>query len=504
MLFEDPNLSELLNSTPDAMVFVDMDGNIVFANTQVEAVFGYPPEELVGQPVELLMPEEHRSAHHYHLAKFVNRPRRREMGAGLILHGRRADGSEFPVEISLNSVETTGGTLIAGAIRDVSERIRVQQDLAAARDEAERANRAKSTFLAAASHDLRQPLQTLNLLNAVLRRTASNEQVARAVEQQEHALGAMTDLLNSLLDISKLESGAIKPDITNCQVQDIFRRLKSEFALQAEAKGLQLLVDDCEDVVRTDAGLFEQIVQNLVANAIRYTRKGLVQLRCLHMNDAVRVEVADTGIGIPSDELDAIFDEFYQAKRAPSESREGLGLGLSIVQRLAKLLNHELDVRSRLGEGTCFAVTLPRGSRLALDDQIVSEGRRTPAECRRILLIDDDLAVMQATTMLLEAEGHDVTLAATADEAMSVAEARGLPEIIVADLHLGEGPSGLQTIEQLRKMAGFDVPAILVTGDTSSAVGDQVADVSDCQVLSKPVDADALMEKIGAISQNKL
>jgi len=500
MIFDDGSVTELLDSTPDAMVFVDASGKIVFANTQVEAMFGYAPRELVGQPVELLLPEKFRNAHQAHRAGYTRSPHRREMGAGLVLYGQRRDGSEFPVEISLSPVKTPDGTLVSGAIRDVSDRIRIQEELAAARDDAERANRAKSTFLAAASHDLRQPLQTLNLLNAVLHRSVDNERAQRALEQQEHALGAMTDLLNSLLDISKLESGAVAPDIGDCHVRDIFHRLHSEFSLQAEAKGLKLLVDECQDVVRTDAGLFEQIVQNLVANAIRYTREGLVQLRCLHMNEVVRVEVEDTGVGIPSNELDAIFDEFYQLNREPGEQREGLGLGLSIVHRLAKLLDHPLDVESTLGKGTCFAVTVPRGTALeAMVPETAGEEDALP-ECLRIMIIDDDVAVMQATTMLLEAEGHSVTLAATADEALCVARSRGLPEVIVADLHLGEGPSGLQTIEALRGMAGFDVPAILVTGDTSSAVDDSVSEVPTCQLLSKPVDADALLRRLHQIA----
>jgi len=500
MIFKDSNVAELLSASPDAMVFVEDSGTIVFANRKFETMFGYAPDELVGLPVEVLIPEGQREAHRRHRHAFGAQPRTREMGADLVLHGLRRDGETFPVEISLSPVETSNGRLIAGAIRDVSDRIRIQDELAAARDEADRANRAKSMFLAAASHDLRQPLQTLTLLNAVLRKSPGDERTLRAVEQQGHALGAMTDLLNSLLDISKLESGAVTPDIGDCQVQDIFRRLHSEFVPQAEAKGLELKVDDCSDVVRTDAGLFEQIVQNLVANAIRYTREGLVQLRCLHMSESVRIEVADTGIGIPRDRLGAIFDDFYQVDRESGGSGDGIGLGLSIVRRLTELLDHPLHVESRPGKGSCFALTLPRGTNRAVT---IDEARTTCADAAapfRILVIDDDLAVMRAATMLLESEGHDVTLAATTDEATAIAVARGVPELIIADLHLGDGPSGLQAIDRLRQMAGASIPAILVTGDTSSAVLEDTADVPVCRVLSKPVDAEALINEIGSLA----
>lgn len=503
MVFEDANVTALLNSTPDAMVFIDPEGRIVFVNAQTEAMFGYRPDELIGQPVEALMPRRFRQPHVGHRDAYAVAPRRRPMGQGLELFGLKRDGTEFPVEISLSEVETSNGMLISGAIRDATERVKIQTELTAARDEAQRANRAKSSFLAAASHDLRQPLQALSLLNAVLSKSAASERTVRAVEQQGHALDAMTDLLNSLLDISKLESGAIKPDICDCQVQDIFRRLSAEFELQAEAKGLKLLVDDCEDVVRTDAGLLEQIIQNLVANAIRYTREGLVQLRCLHMNENVRIEVLDTGIGIPGHELESIFDEFYQLHRAPGEPREGLGLGLSIVHRLAELLDHPLDVESTPGEGTCFAVTLPRGA-MPADTSGSAAGLDDLAGTLRVLLIDDDAAVARATTMLLESAAHKVGLAATCKEAIAVLDARGMPDVIVADFHLGGGRTGIETIAALREACGQQIPAILVTGDTSSAVATQAAGVEACRILSKPVDANRLLTELDELANGSV
>ncbi len=491
MQFEGAIVAELLNAAPDAMIVVDRRGLIVLANRHVESMFGYRPNELLTRPIESLLPERFRAAHAGHRGAYFDKPRRREMGAGLDLYGLRRDGSEFPVEISLSAFEMPEGMMTSAAIRDVSDQVKVREQLAAARDEAERANRAKSTFLAAASQDLRQPLQTLNLLNGVLEKTADCEHSIRAVEQQTAALQSMSDLLNSLLDISKLESGAIKPDVGDCDVRDVFLRLSAEFSGQAEAKGLKLLVDNCSDVVRTDASLLEQMIQKLVANAIRYTKEGLVQLRCLHMNDAVRIEVADTGVGIPQDRLRPIFDEFHQLDRDPGGDSEGLGLGLSVVQRLASLLDHPIDVESRPGGGSCFAVTLPRS--------VTNAGSRPGADARAglgVLLIDDDHAVIRATSMLLESDGHTVSVATTADEAMAVARARGIPDVVVADLHLGDGPTGLHCIERLRSFAGDELPAILLTGDTSASVGTLVSDVPACRLLSKPVAADTLLDMI--------
>ena len=502
MEFTEFDIKALLDSAPDAMVIADASGAIVFVNSQTEALFCHRRDDLIGRPIEILLPERFRDSHRIYRSRFFDRPKTRPMGAGLELFGRRADGSEFPIEISLSPVHTAAGPLVSSAIRDVTEHKKIERALTAARDEAERANRAKSAFLAAASHDLRQPLQTLHLLNAVLSKTARDEQAARAVERQGRSLEAMTDLLNSLLDISKLESGAIKPDVTECDIKAIFHRLRAEFELQAEAKGLKLLVDDCEDVVRTDPGLLERIIQNLVANAIRYTRQGLVQLRCLHLNGNVRIEVLDTGVGIPVDELDKIFDEFYQLERDAGSRREGLGLGLSIVQRLAKLLHHPLQVESTPGQGTCFAVTVPQGKETGPRRRASSSGGQKSARPAKVLIIDDDPAVADATTMLLQIEGHEVMLAATLDQALLRVTERGSPDVVVSDYHLRDA-TGLECIERLRAQAGRVIPAIIVTGDTSSLVPDQVDAVRACHVLNKPVDADALMALIVGLADDE-
>src|SRR5581483_10810783 len=223
MLSIPPELARsALDAAPDAMIIIDAGGVIRYANRQVSALFGYPHDEVIGKEVEQLMPERFRKRHLGHRDGYIHNVRWRPMGQGLELFGQRRDGTEFPVEISLSPVQDGERTLTAAAIRDVTDRKKVEADLIVAREDADRANQGKSRFLATASHDLRQPLQTLALLNGTLRRIETDPDCIQALAQQEQAIGAMSRLLNALLDISKLESGAIKPEPTDFTVASIF------------------------------------------------------------------------------------------------------------------------------------------------------------------------------------------------------------------------------------------------------------------------------------------
>jgi two-component system, sensor histidine kinase len=512
-----------LDAAPDAMVIIDARGLIQYANRQVSALFGYPHDDIIGKQVEQLMPDRYRARHLGHRESYVHNVRLRPMGQGLELFGRRCDGTEFPVEISLSPIAEGDRMLTAAAIRDVTDRKRVEAELIVARESAERArvsadrqrliadearetadraNQGKSRFLATASHDLRQPLQTLALLNGALRRIDTDPDSAAALEQQDQAIGAMSRLLNALLDISKLESGAIEPEPTDFTVTTVFEELRREFASLAANKGLSLEVESCQGCVHSDPSLVEQILRNLVSNAVKYTREGWVRLRCLHEEAVVRLEVIDTGIGIPADQIPFIYDEFYQVGVPTNSTREGYGLGLSIVQRLVKLLQLRLDVRSEVGKGSAFSLTVPASNGQSIISACETRTAPMPAGGKptksRVLLVEDDLAVRDATRLLLKVEGYEVVPAASLAEALQKARELDGVDVLVTDYHLHDGETGIQVISALREVVRTSLGAVLITGDTSTAIKELPVD-PNLRVASKPIRAEELLGLIRAL-----
>jgi PAS domain S-box-containing protein len=497
------------------MIIIDASGSILFVNRQVCALFGYEHDEIIGMKIEYLLPERFRTRHVGHRDRYVSAVRVRPMGAGLDLYARRKNGTEFPVEISLSPIVDGENTLVAAAIRDSTDRNRARAELIVARESAERArvaadeareiadraNQGKSRFLATASHDLRQPLQTLALLNGTLRRMVTDPDATEALAQQELAIGAMSRLLNALLDISKLESGAIKPEPTDFKVASIFEELRNEFAGLAATKGLDLRIELSTHCVYSDPSLVEQILRNLLSNAIKYTRRGWVSLHCLPEESRVRIEVLDTGIGIPADQIPYIYDEFYQVGVPTNSTRDGYGLGLSIVQRLVKLLDLGFDVRSEVGKGSAFSLVLPVSAGQVAPLRAVRRElpSREPQTAKpHVLLVEDDQGVRNATRMLLKVDGYRVTAVSSLAEALQTARDDAPIDLLVTDYHLGNGETGTQVIAALRDALGVPVKAVLITGDTSTAVRELPLDTR-LRMASKPIKAEELLQLIRAL-----
>lgn len=503
-------LADLVEFAPDAMLIVDASGGILYANQRVTHVFGYQREDLVGRSVDILLPERFRARHAHHRRNFAEDPRTRPMGAGLNLLGRRADGNEFPLEISLSPL---GDGLAAAAIRDATDRKRAEQELIKAREmadqareEADRANLSKSRFLATASHDLRQPLQALSMLHGTLCRMDLPPHGREVLTQQGRAIDSMKRLLSALLDISKLESGAVQPQPAEFPLRQLLELLTTEFSTAARSKGLTIAVEAMDLQTLTDQSLLEQLLRNLVSNAIKYTSAGTVTLRATRSMSGVRVEIQDTGVGIPQDQLAYIFDEFFQVGVARNTTREGYGLGLAIVQRIAKLLGLRIQVQSQVGQGSIFMLELPCVDSATPDcSSGTSESgshlaRHTPSG--KILVTEDEPSVLLATRLLLELEGYQVITASNREEALQRGREHPDLDLLVSDYHLKEDQTGLNVIAGIREHLGRNIPAVLVTGDTSTAMRKLPGD-RQLRLASKPIDAEELLTLIDELLRSR-
>lgn len=487
----------LVDAAPDAMLVVDARGRIVIVNSEAQRMFGYSRDEMLGQPVEIMLPDRYRARHAEHRRHFVEGPKLRAMGSGMELAGLRADGREFPVEISLSPIRSGTEVFVASMIRDVTERVATEKALTAARQDAEREQKANSDFLAAASHDLRQPVQALRLLTGALRRTVQDPLAGEMIAAQIVSLDGMTNLLNALLDVSRLDAGVFEPDICAFPLRRVFGPFTAEWTREARQKKIDFSVLDGEAWVRSDPDLLSEILQNLVSNAIRYTEAGSVRLACSLTDAEVAISVTDTGVGIEKEQLENIFREFVQV-RSPGRKREGFGLGLAIARRLADLLGHRLSVRSTPGQGSEFTLHVARAPESLLAafptrEDNVNVSADVDSSSAFILIIEDDVQVAAAWRLLLQTEGFRVAVAVSAGEARKrVAEVASTPSLIISDYHLADGTNGVEAIEGLRDDFGTRVPAYIVTGDTSTIVRD-AAGVPNSRVMNKPIEPEQLL-----------
>jgi signal transduction histidine kinase/CheY-like chemotaxis protein len=330
----------------------------------------------------------------------------------------------------------------------------------------ELANLAKSRFLAAASHDLRQPLHALGLFIAQLRGHMKSAEGGRLVDRIDAAVMAMNELFNALLDISKLDAGVLATNIVEFPIAQVLRRIESTFAEAAREKGLSFQMVLSSAWVRSDPILLERIVLNLVSNAVRYTASGSVVVGCRRGGDTLAIEVWDSGPGIPEDQRRNIFGEFYRL--AGDNTHGGLGLGLAIVDRLCNLLGHPIQLVSTVGKGSRFSVTVPGAAARAQfaepqPTQVAIDAHRG----KLVVVIDDDTLVLDSMGGLLRNWGCRVVAAATPDEALADLGPNERPDLIICDYRLANGQSGIAAIADLRKAFGALVPAFLMSGDTA-------------------------------------
>jgi len=354
-------------------------------------------------------------------------------------------------------------------------------------DSAERANVAKSRFFAAASHDLRQPMHALSLFVSALKARNRQPEVADLVSNIEDATASMAELFNALLDISRLDAGVIEARPVHFPLQPLLDELDSQFAPLAAEKGLRFSVRPCSSHLYSDPLLLKRILINLISNAIRHSDDGGVLVGCRKSGDSLKIGVWDTGRGIPTDQLPSIFQEFVQLHNPERDRRKGLGLGLAIVNRLALLLDHHLEMRSQPGCGSCFSIEVPAGDPdLALPPSAPSAAGVLP-EDSLVVLVDDDHAILNGMAELFDNWNVDLVAAPNAEDVLHwLAGLARVPDVIVSDYRLPGDNDGLEMIAQLRRHFGCDIPAIVITGDTAPETIQRISQAG-FPVLNKPL-----------------
>ena len=363
------------------------------------------------------------------------------------------------------------------------------EELRRRKEVAEEANIAKSRFLAAASHDLRQPLHALGLFVQALEESPLANRERQVIGNIRHSVDAMEDLFNALLDISRLDAGVVQPCVSTIPLATVFDRVRFEYAPIARQKRVSLTVMKTSAHVVSDPSLLSRIVRNLLANAVRYTDRGGVVLGCRRRGNTVRIEVWDSGRGIPPERHAEIFREFYQLENPERDRRKGLGLGLAIVERLSHLLDHPVELRSSVGKGSMFAITVPLGT-----PENYSPLESSPDTAgvfdlsgALVLVIDDEGAVQEGMAALLRKWQCEVLTAGSGEEMLQqLVKVQRLPDLIVSDFRLRGAETGIEVVEMLRNEFNVDIPALLVTGDTAP---DRLrdAEASGLPILHKPL-----------------
>ena len=491
------DLQAVLYSTDVAKLVLDADLNIRFFTPQTKALFhiikadiGRPLADLRSEAVDHALPEDARAV----LQGCP--PIEREIET----HNNVWTRKVLPYRTEHDGVD---GVVITYA--DITDRKLAAEALFEAKQDAELANVAKSRFLAAASHDLRQPMQTLSLLQGLLASRLKGTPCEELVVRIDDTLGAMTGMLNTLLDINQIEAGVVRAETVDLKVDDLLVRLKNEFTYHAQAKGLDLRVITSGLTVRSDPRLLEQMLRNLVSNALKYTENGKVLIGCRRKRAILSIEVWDSGVGIPQGELKAIFGEYYQLHNPARERNRGLGLGLSVVQRLGDLLGHRVHVCSRPGNGSGFGIDVPiRVPEMApVVAHIVPmpEGETAKRDARSgtVLVVEDEPELRDLLVLLLQDKGYHVVAAADGPEAFEItADGPVRPDLILTDYNLPNGMNGLALIEALRVKLGRDIPAIILTGDISTETITGIA-CKQCRQLNKPVKPSDLMQAIQSL-----
>lgn len=461
----------ILELAPNGIYEIAVDGTILYSNAAHHRLLGYPDGTLAGRSILDLIPEE--DARRLR-ADLVMLAREQPDPQPYLNRSYTRDGREIVVEVHWTYKRDRASGRVTGFIailNDVTARMEAERLRDEAHRAAEQAAEARSRFLASASHDLRQPLQALALFVSRLERRELDATARELVGNIRESVATLSSLLNGLLDMSRFDAGMTQPRVDDVPLADVFRQIERDFGAVAERAGLTFRMRHPDCVVRSDPVLLRRVLGNLVVNAITYTRRGGIVVGARRRGPNVRLEVWDSGIGIPPDHLNNIFQEFYQVGNEARDRREGLGLGLAIVDRACRALGHPVEVRSVFGRGSRFCVTVPAALHPARG--VVGGGAAPAASPQpvalkaRVGIAENDPTVRRALAGLLCDWGCDVTAAADGPGLLAaLAEARVRPDVVIADLRLSAGMDGLAAIAAVSAELGRPVPGLVVTGDT--------------------------------------
>jgi len=483
-------------NSPDPIYAKDAGGRFLYANPAVLAVIGKSAEAVLGHTDADWHSNPEQAA-----AVMANDQRVMRGGVPEVIEetfdAARMDRRIFrsakaPLVLDDGSL---AGILCVSS--DITKHKAAEAELQLAKAEAERASVAKSKFLAAASHDLRQPVQSLTLLLAMIKRqVADKPKAAEGVNLAETALKGLSSLLTGILDISRLEAGVVEPCVESVDLGQLIERLAAEYRPRAAQIGLRLRFTPCSLRARADRDMVERILRNLLENALRYTPQGGILLGVRRCGENVRLDVIDTGIGIAANKLTEIFEEFRQLNNPARDASQGLGLGLAIVDRLAGLLGASIGVASNLGHGSRFSLVLPL-------DRVGPAAMPAKPDLDdtggRVLVIEDNFGLRQAYEIMLKDWGYTTFCAATGEEAITRAEQeKWLLDAIIADHRLGPGLTGTEASAEIARRAGRDFPTMIVTGDTAR---ERITEIhaSGFAMLHKPVEAADLRRRLAQL-----
>jgi PAS domain S-box-containing protein len=494
----------LMESAPDAMLGVGTDGSILLVNAEAEQLFGYGRAELLGQPVEVLLPAALAARHAAHREAYLENPERRPMGAGQELAGRRKDGTEFPAEVSLSTIETDDGQMVMAAVRDASDRRAFESALASARDLAEGAARSRQDFLATMSHEIRTPMNAVIGMTSLLLDSSLDPQQRDYLETVRTSGDHLLSLINDVLDYAKIDAGRLELEAVPFDVHEWLHSTVELMASQAHDKGLELAYDvdpAVPDGLVGDPARLRQILVNLLSNAVKFTEHGEVEVDVgveSADSDAVwlRMSVRDTGIGIAAADLEGLFDPFAQADSSTTRVYGGTGLGLAIVRRLARAMGGDVLLSSTPGEGTTATVRW-RAQRGSVHTSTVPATSLPEALAgARLLVVDDNRPSRRILQAWAERHGMVCDAVEGAEQALSLIDGGARFPVAILDLMM----PGIDGIELGRLMRARD-PAIrqVLLSSAGPYTGDLVHGEPFDAVLTKPVRPDRLFGRVAAL-----